>query len=1000
MANSVDANVFLLLQGQNQVRDFSVKSNIWKTLPLFLIIFLVAGILLFLVALGHYWQVTLKEKTAFENNEVSTVQQGKTAIQQQLAGVVSDINYLTSYGEHYSTSYGKALSLFDNDPALNQQLTQLLYTFSKEKKVYDQIRFLDPEGAELIRINNNNGTPYPVTRKKLQKKSTRYYFQEISQLKKGELYISPLDLNIEKGKIERPFKPVLRFGEAVFNAHGDHKGSLLLNFMGEEILTAFRDATESHQNHIMLLNNKGDWLSSPNRTQEWGFMFGIKKNFSTQFSDAWQTIKSNDKGQFYNSKHLLTFNTVNPLPETLQTATTPRWKIVSLVPQSNPVLGGAFDKYVNLYGSILFLLGFGAWILASTILRHRQSELQVEFEQRFRQVLEHVDLLAIALDKNGTITFCNKALSKLLGWNRDEILGKNWFDTCVPKESKSQTMQLMHDISSGKIEESHEDALVQTKAGNKRKVEWNHTLMRDTNGDVIGLTCIGENVTEIRAQEKQLLTLSRAIEQSPVVVLIVNTNGEIEYTNPRFTEVTGYTMEEALGKNPSILKSEPHTNKEEYDKLWMKIQAGGTWHGIFKNRKKNGDIYWASASISGLRDNNGKIVNYIGVQEDITERLNLEEKFRMSVEGSPYAIVMIDEAGNIILINSQTEKYFGYKHKELMGQAVEMLIPEQYLQGHVKSREKFLTAPQFGINNNHVLGRRLFGKRKNGSEFPVEIALNLIDTDEGKITLASIIDITQRTKLESELEERNNEIAKSKTLAVVGRMASMVAHDLRNPLSSIKMGLQILSKPMKAGSEAHKQELKTIALEQVGYMEVILEDLLNYARPPALKLEWLDIKDVLNETTNMLQGLIQENQAVIHTNVQQGLPTIYADLSKLRLILSNTISNGIQAAAESGNKPEINLTAMSRLGDKTPSIQIEITDNGPGIDSEKVETLFEPFYTSRARGTGLGLAIVKGFVEQHQGQITLNSIPNKKGTICTISLPISALMTPIHQVEK
>ena len=256
-----------------------MKGNFWKILPLFLIIFMVATVLIFLVALGHYWQVTLKERTAFENNEISTVQQGKTAIEQQLSGVVSDINYLTSYGEHYRTSYGKAYSLFDDGNEQNKQLTWLLYTFSKAKKVYDQIRFLDTQGDEIIRINNNNGTPNPVLTEKLQKKAKRYYYQEISKLKKGDLYISPLDLNVENGKIELPYKPVLRFGGPVYNAQGEHKGSLLLNFMGDELLTAFRNATKSSQEHIMLLNNKGYWLSSPNKTQEWGFMYGNNNIF-------------------------------------------------------------------------------------------------------------------------------------------------------------------------------------------------------------------------------------------------------------------------------------------------------------------------------------------------------------------------------------------------------------------------------------------------------------------------------------------------------------------------------------------------------------------------------------------------------------------------------------------------------------------------------------------------------------------------------------------------
>ena len=119
---------------------------------------------------------------------------------------------------------------------------------------------------------------------------------------------------------------------------------------------------------------------------------------------------------------------------------------------------------------------------------------------------------------------------------------------------------------------------------------------------------------------------------------------------------------------------------------------------------------------------------------------------------------------------------------------------------------------------------------------------------------------------------------------------------------------------------------------------------------------------------------------------------MYADSGKIRLILSNVISNAIQAATESGRKPEVMLTAMSCLGNKVPSIQIEISDNGSGINDDLVEQLFEPFYTSRAKGTGLGLAIVKGFVEQHKGHILLVSNPKKEGTICTITLPISALM--------
>jgi len=838
-----------------------------KTLGLFSIIFLISSTFLLLVALAHYWQVTLKERTDFKNGEISSVLHGKTAIEHKLAGVVSDINFLAKYGQHYQTKFGEVYSLFDSSNEQKRALTRFLTVFSREKGVYDQIRFLDPGGNEKIRINYNEGTPHPVAVRNLQNKASRYYFQAIQGLNKNELYISPLDLNIENGEIEKPYKPVMRLAKPVYNAHGEHMGYLLLNVLGEELLQAFRESTSSSQAGTMLLNKEGYWISSPDKTLEWGFMFDSPETFASDHAYAWGQLKGMQEGQINTAHELITFTIVNPLPEAFRTTSMPHWIVVSVVPNSHPALQGAFAKYRFLYSSILLLLALGSWLLASTIARHRQSELQVAFEQRFRQVLEHVDLLAIGMDTRGNISFCNEALARLTGWSREEMLGKNWFKSFVTDDYRPTALQIMQDLNNGTINEISDDALITTRTGERRKIEWNHTLMKDQDDKIIGVTCIGENVTDIRAQEKQVQTLSRAVEQSPIVVMIVDINGGIQYVNPRFTAVTGYTLEEVQGKNPRILRSDNSSENEKYNSLWETIRTGETWHGIFRNQKKNGDIYWASASISALRDPDGNIVNYIGIQEDITNR----------------------------------------------------------------------------------------------------------------------------RALESELEQRNEEIARSKTLAIVGRMASMIAHDLRNPLSSIKMSLQILSKPGEESTREYSRELKGIALEQVGYMENNLNDLLNYARPPALKLEWLDLNNVLNETINMLQGVIKKNEANIQVNIQTGLPTLYADPGKLRLIFSNLISNAIQACTETDEQANVTLEVMSRLGESVQMIQVEIADNGPGIDADEVDQLFEPFYTTRAQGTGLGLAIVKGFIEQHHGEIHLQSNPNAKGAICTLLLPISIL---------
>ena len=179
-------------------------------------------------------------------------------------------------------------------------------------------------------------------------------------------------------------------------------------------------------------------------------------------------------------------------------------------------------------------------------------------------------------------------------------------------------------------------------------------------------------------------------------------------------------------------------------------------------------------------------------------------------------------------------------------------------------------------------------------------------------------------------------------------------------------------------------------------MENNLDDLLKYARPPAIEPQWLDFSNVLDETINTLQGVINKHHADIRVNMQTGLPTLYADPGKLRLIFSNLISNAIQAGAAAGKQPIVRLEVMSRLGGNTPTIQVEVFDNGTGIDEQHVEQLFEPFYTTRAQGTGLGLAIVKVCIDQHHGEIDLRSNPDGEGAVCKVQLPIS-MLTELHQ---
>jgi signal transduction histidine kinase len=249
-------------------------------------------------------------------------------------------------------------------------------------------------------------------------------------------------------------------------------------------------------------------------------------------------------------------------------------------------------------------------------------------------------------------------------------------------------------------------------------------------------------------------------------------------------------------------------------------------------------------------------------------------------------------------------------------------------------------------------------------------------------------DITQRKILQQTVEERNRQLANAHALAAMGRMASMVAHDLRNPLSSIKMGWQILGK--KFSQDRDVRELKDIAQEQIHYMEDILTDLLTYSRPDAIRLEWLSIDRLLDSTLGLIQKRIEDLNVIVETDYAAGLPTLPGDPNKLRQAFSNLILNAAQATeCNATSDRHLKVKTSLHLGEAGTAIHVQICDNGCGFNAEAADRFFEAFYTTRAKGTGLGLAIVKQIASQHGGEVYL-SLNKHKGTCAEFILPTRA----------
>ncbi|MDD1627880.1 MAG: PAS domain S-box protein [Methylococcaceae bacterium] len=338
----------------------------------------------------------------------------------------------------------------------------------------------------------------------------------------------------------------------------------------------------------------------------------------------------------------------------------------------------------------------------------------------------------------------NPSATVFLGYGAKELIDKPLDVICTSE--KWQTT--LAGLTDGNYSKSFESELV-TKANKRIPVRISLSVLPAQDPKKTDIVLLIQDSSDRKALDKIHLMMHRAVEQSASAVLITDKNGLIEYINPKFTELTGYTSEELLGQNPKIMQS-GNTPLEHYQSMWQNLLSSGEWCGEIKNQKKNGDDYWVYECVSAIKNNQDEVTHFLALEEDITERKRLEHRFRQAVESAPYAIVMVNESGTIEMVNSQTETFFGYSRHELMGQPVEMLVPERFRSAHIGYRQAYLAAP---VSRSMGVGRDLYGLRKDGTEFPVEIGLSLIDNNEETIVLSSIVDITQRKEAESALRE-------------------------------------------------------------------------------------------------------------------------------------------------------------------------------------------------------------------------------------------------------
>jgi two-component system, LuxR family, sensor kinase FixL len=350
-----------------------------------------------------------------------------------------------------------------------------------------------------------------------------------------------------------------------------------------------------------------------------------------------------------------------------------------------------------------------------------------------------------------------------------------------------------------------------------------------------------------------------------------------------------------------------------------------------------------------------------------------EARFRLVVESAPNAMIMVNSEGKIALINAQAEIVFCYPRTELIGQSIEVLIPGRFHHHHPDLRQGYLAHP---TSRAMGAGRELFGRRRDGSEVPVEIGLNPIQTQEGAFVLASVIDITERKAAEHQAERHRNELAHLSRVSILGELAGALAHELNQPLTAMLNNSQ-------AGLRFLRQELPDMA-EITDLLNDIADDAKRaggvihgmramFKKDAQHETEAVCVNDAVNQGLSLLHAEIVTRKAAVVLHLGEGLPAVRAGRVEVQQVLINLIINGLDAMKTTGTPPgPMNISTACSDG----HVIISVRDAGPGIPLEIMERLFEPFVSTKTGGLGLGLAISRRIMDEFGGELRAENHPD------------------------